>query len=146
MRVQSLGHVVLNVRDLERAEQFYYGILGLPIVARSDELGGMTFFSLGNHHDFAIHAVGDDAPEADWMTNLGLFHVAFKVGDSLEELRTTKEHLDARGVKIEMMADHDVTCSLYLRDPDGNGVELYVDTSDVWKREPLPVVLKPLAL
>ena len=70
MRVQSLGHVVLNVRDLERAEQFYYGILGLPIVARSDELGGMTFFSLGNHHDFAIHAVGDDAPEADWP---GLF-------------------------------------------------------------------------
>ncbi len=106
----------------------------------------MTFFSLGNHHDFAIHGVGGDAPEPDWMTNLGLFHMVFKVGDSLEELRAMKDHLDAQGVKIEMMADHDVTCSLYVRDPDGNGVEPYVDTSDVWKREPLPLVMKPLAL
>ncbi len=147
MPVQALGHTVVNVRNLDRAEKFYHDILGLPIVTRMDALGGMTFFSLGNHHDFAIHAVGEDAPEADWMTSLGLFHVAFKVGDSLEELRAMKERLEANGVKIELEADHDVTCSVYVRDPDGNGVELYVDTSDVWKQNPAAVAtMKPLAL
>lgn len=147
MAIESLGHVVVNVRDLGRAEQFYNGVLGLPIVARLDELGGMTFFSLGNHHDFAIHAVGPDAPDADWMGSLGLFHVAFKVGESLDELRTWKERLEANGVKVELQADHTVTCSLYVRDPDGNGVELYVDTSDIWKKDPQSVAtMQPLNL
>lgn len=146
MPVRSLGHTVVNVRNLERAEQFYQGILGLPIVARTDELGGMTFFSLGNHHDFAIHAVGEDAPTGDWMSSVGLFHVAFNVGDTIDELRAVKQHLEANGVKVEMTADHEITASVYVRDPDGNGVELYVDTSDVWKRGPMPVVLKPIEI
>ena len=147
MPVRSLGHAVLNVRNLDRAEQFYHGVLGLPIVARTEELGGMTFFSLGNHHDFAIHAVGDEAPAAgDWMGSVGLFHVAFNVGDSLADLKAMRETLESNGVKIELAADHEVTASLYVQDPDGNGVELYVDTSDAWKTGSFPVVLKPLEI
>ena len=60
-RIQQLGHVVIKVRDRDRAEQFYSGVLGLPIVARRDN-PPMTFFSLGNHHDFATLAVGEDGP------------------------------------------------------------------------------------
>ena len=146
MKVQALGHAVLNVRDLARSEQFYQGILGIPVVARSPVLGGMTFFSLGNHHDLAIHQAESEQAH-DWMKDTGLFHLAFKVGDSLAELRAAKEHLEAAGVPIELVADHDVTCSVYLRDPDGNGVELYVDTSDSWKTNPDTVAsFQPLQL
>ena len=66
----------------------------------------------------------------------GLFHVAFKVGDSLDELRAAKADLDAAGVAIEMTMDHTVTQRIYVRDPDGNAVELYVDSSDPWKTDP----------
>ena len=133
MQIESLGHVVIKVRDLERAEAFYNGVLGLPIVARSEQMP-MTFFSLGNHHDFAVLGLGDDAEEAPRKA-AGLAHVAFKIGESLDELREAKRHLDDAGIKCAPI-DHEVTQSLYFADPDGNQVELYVDTSDVWKQEP----------
>ena len=145
MKVQALGHAVLKVRNQERAEQFYNGVLGMPIAARHETMP-MTFFTLGNHHDFAILAVGDDAPDAP-QNAPGLFHIALKVGDSLDELREVKEHLERSGVTIDRTIDHTVSQSIYLRDPDGNGVELYVDGSDVWKKEPQQVAQgKALAL
>ena len=133
MQIESLGHVVIKVRDVARSEAFYNGVLGLPIVARSTR-GPMTFFSLGNHHDFAIVALGEDATGPTDKT-VGLAHVAFKIGDSLDNLREAKRHLDASGIDSAPV-DHEVTQSLYFSDPDGNQVELYVDTSDVWKAEP----------
>jgi len=136
MKIESLGHVVLRVSNLERAEAFYNGVLGLPIVARM-EGRPMTFFSLGNHHDFAIAAIGDDAPKAD-KSAVGLAHVAFKIGDDLETLKAAKADLDAAGVKTRAV-EHGVTQSLYFTDPDGNGVEVYIDASDSWKREPQTV-------
>jgi catechol 2,3-dioxygenase len=134
MQIQSLGHAVLKVRNLDRAVAFYNGVLGLPIATRNDEYK-MIFFSLGNHHDFAIAAVSDDAPLAD-SKGVGLDHVAFKVGNTLEELRATKEFLLGENVKIDAIFDHTVTNSIYINDPDGNGIELYVDVSDAWKKEP----------
>lgn len=144
MRVQALGHVVLKVRDQARAEAFYSGVLGIPIVARMERYG-MTFFSLGNHHDFAVMAVGEDAvPPPDGAT--GLLHVAFKIGDSLDTLRAAKRELEAAGIAVHPL-DHGVAQSLYLRDPDGNEIELYVDTSDVWKEHPEQVArAEPLDL
>ena len=133
MQIKSLGHVVIKVRDAARSEAFYNGVLGLPIVARSTQ-APMTFFSLGDHHDFAILALGDDA-QGPGEKAVGLAHVAFKIGNSLDELRAAKQHLDAEGIKCAPV-DHEVTQSLYFADPDGNQVELYVDTSDVWKTEP----------
>ena len=133
MEVQALGHVVLKVRNQARAEAFYNGVLGIPIVARWEPYG-MTFFSLGNHHDFAVKAIGDDADDAPSRTP-GLMHVAFKIGDSIDELRAAKHELEAAGVAARAR-DHGVSQSLYLLDPDGNEVELYVDTSDVWKTHP----------
>ena len=144
MHVQALGHVVVKVRDQARAEAFYNGVLGIPIAARMDHYP-ITFFSLGNHHDFAVMAVGEDAVSPpDGAT--GLLHVAFKIGNSLDDLRAAKRDLEASGVAVKPV-DHGVTQSLYIRDPDGNEVELYVDTSDIWKQQPEAVAhVEPLEL
>jgi catechol 2,3-dioxygenase len=133
MKVQSLGHVVLKVRDRDRSEAFYKDVLGLPLVARMEKYK-MSFFSLGNHHDFAIAEVGSEAASAD--ANMpGLAHVAFKVGDDLAALKRAKADLDAAGVEIRAV-DHGVSQSLYFNDPDGNGLEVYVDGSDAWREDP----------
>jgi catechol 2,3-dioxygenase len=144
MKVQSLGHVVIKVRDQQRAEAFYNGLLGIPIVARLPPLS-MTFFTLGNHHDFAVAAVGVDAPDGP-ANAPGLDHVAFKIGTRIDELREAKLQLEAAGIAVEAY-DHEVSKSIYFKDPDGNTVELYVDTSDVWKQRPEAVAQKtPLDL
>lgn len=145
MKINSLGHVVLRVTDCARAEQFYNGVLGLPICARYAANGmHMTFFSLGNHHDFAVMQVGGGAANAPNAP--GLDHVAFNIGKTMDELREAHEKLTAAGVATNPI-DHDVTKSLYLRDPDGNGIELYVDASDAWRRDPQRVAkIAPLAL
>ncbi|HWF01028.1 MAG TPA: VOC family protein [Caulobacteraceae bacterium] len=146
MQIKALGHVVLRVTDCERAERFYNGILGLPVCARFDEGGmRMTFFSLGNHHDFAVMQVsGEGSSHA--QSAVGLHHVAFKIGTELDELREAKAKLEAAGIKPDPI-DHEVTKSLYFADPDGNGVELYVDASDAWRRDPQRVAqIAPLAL
>ena len=136
MKIQSLGHVVVKVRNQQRAEAFYHGLLGIPIITRLAS-PVMTFFTLGNHHDFAIAEVGDDAPDAP-ANSPGLSHVAFRIGTSIDELRDAKMHLEAAGLEVEAY-DHEVNKSIYFRDPDNNTVELYVDTSDIWKQRPAAV-------
>ena len=133
MKIQSLGHVVIKVRNQQRAEAFYNGLLGIPIAARFPPLS-MTFFTLGNHHDFAVAAVGDDALDAP-ANSPGLFHVAFKIGTRIDELREAKLQLEAAGLKVQAY-DHEVSKSIYFNDPDGNTIELYVDASDIWKQRP----------
>jgi catechol 2,3-dioxygenase len=134
MKIKSLGHVVLKVRDRLRSEHFHSGILGLPVCARLDHDGlKMAFFSLGNHHDFAVMEVsGEGGRQSE--TAVGLHHVAFKIGTNLDELREAKAKLEAAGITPTPI-DHEVTKSLYFADPDGNGVELYVDASDAWRME-----------
>ncbi|MDP9332300.1 MAG: VOC family protein [Actinomycetota bacterium] len=145
LKVQQLGHVVLKVRDRESSEGFYAEVLGLPIAARMDE-PPITFFTLGNHHDFAIMAVGTDGPDAA-ANSPGLEHVAFKVGESIEDLRRAKAYLDALGVEIADIEDHTVSQSIYFNDPDGNAIEVYVDTSDVWRTDRQAVAsIAPLTL
>lgn len=146
MKIHSLGHVVLKVADLERSEHFYSGVLGLPVCARFDEQGmKMTFFTLGNHHDLAIAEVTGEQPAAGEQA-VGLHHVAFCIGTSLDDLVEAKAHLEQSGV-VPQPVDHEVTLSLYFDDPDGNNVELYVDVSDAWREEPQRVAqLRPLQL
>ncbi len=132
MRIESLGHVVIKVRDLDVAERFYHGILGIPIQSRS-EAQQMTFFTLGHHHDFAVIAIGAEAAAAD--TNaVGTHHIAFKV-EGMDSLRKAKQQLEREGVVVAPV-DHHVTKSLYFSDPDGNALELYADGSDDWKSNP----------
>jgi catechol 2,3-dioxygenase len=146
MKIKSLGHVVLRVRDLARAEKFYCGVLGLPLCARYDQDGmRMAFFTLGNHHDFAISQVSGDGSSHGEQA-VGLDHVAFNIGSDLDELREAKKTLEAAGLTPEPV-DHFVTKSLYFKDPDGNGVELYVDASDAWHKDPQCIAqVRPLVL
>lgn len=137
MSVQVLGHVVLKVRCLERSEPFYSGVLGMPIISRIEDPVRMTFFTLGHHHDFALIELGEDAPSPD-PDATGLAHVAFKIGDSLDELRSVKAELDAAGISILYEADRAFTRSLHLLDPDQNEIELYVDTA-TWNAEARPL-------
>jgi catechol-2,3-dioxygenase len=133
MKVHSLGHVVIKVRDQQRAEAFYNGLLGLPIAARYPQMSA-TFFTLGNHHDFAIVAIGADA-EVPPEHSTGLLHVAFKIGDRIDDLREAKDRLEAAGLQVQAR-DHRVSKSIYFNDPDGNCIELYVDCTDAWKQTP----------
>ena len=90
-----------------------------------------------------------DAPGPPQGRRRGLYHIGIKVGDSLDELRAAKQELEEAGVAIDGMSDHTVSQSLYLRDPDGNEVEVYVDGDEsVWKNDPAAVVspIKPLYL
>jgi len=132
VKVQSLGHVVVKVQSVQRSEAFYSGVLGIPIVSRISDPVRMTFFSLGSHHDFAVLEVGEDAPAPD-SGAVGLAHVAFKIGDSPEEYCSAEADLESAQITVLYTAERTFTRSLHLHDPDGNEVELYVDTSDEWK-------------
>lgn len=134
--ITGVGHVVLKVRNLETALSFYSGVLGLHEVARRDfGQGPMVFLSTGHrHHDIALVEVGDDARGAG---ELGLHHVALKVGDSLDTLAEVKQHLEKSGAPVHMVLDHRVSQGVYTSDPDGNLLELYVDADpELWRDDP----------
>lgn len=122
--VDHLGHVHLKVRDMERAVSFYGDVLGLSV---SERVGEYTFFSVGDHHhDLALQAVGPDADDPG--QGVGLYHAAFEVATP-EALAATFERLKQRGVEVSPV-DHGISRALYFDDPDGNGLEVYLDTRD----------------
>jgi catechol-2,3-dioxygenase len=139
INVERVGHLVLNVRELARSVAFYGGILGLREVARFR--GNMVFFSATgqNHHDLALLEVGMGAPLPGPNT-VGLCHFALKIGNSLDQLRAARARLDEAHVKILRIENHRVSRSIYIHDPDGNEVELYVDDDPrIWREDPSAV-------
>lgn len=141
MRVLALGHVVLKVSSIERSVAFYADVLGMPVVARTIIRDmPMVFFSFtGNHHDLALAEVGADARAAG-ENDLGMAHFALKVGENLDDLRAARASLQAKGIGIDRTVDHHVAQSLYIRDPDGHRIELYVDADPrLWREDPSTV-------
>jgi len=148
MVAHYLGHVVFYVKDLERSLSFYRDLLGFKEVGRVFNGAAAALTSGRTHHELLLIEVGD-APGPTTGRRRGLYHIGIKVGDSLDELRAAKKEFEDAGVAIDGMSDHTVSQSLYLRDPDGNEVELYVDADEsVWKDNPAAVVspIKPLHL
>jgi catechol-2,3-dioxygenase len=148
INVRNVGHVVLKVRNLERSARFYRDVLGLKEVARANFGRPMAFLSTGeNHHDIALLEVGPEAPLPQ-AGGVGLYHVALVIGTTLDELRAAKAHLEAHGYTRLRLTDHKVTQSIYLDDPDGNGVELYVNADPaIWREDPSRVAtVGPLTL
>lgn len=135
MQIHKLGHAVLKVRSLVASVPFYRDVLGLTEVARYG--GRMAFFSCGeNHHDLALLEIGATAM-APHDGQVGLYHLAFKVGDSLDDLRACRDQLAAHGVAVDGQADHRVSQALYCHDPDGIMIELYVDADPaIWRDDP----------
>jgi len=138
LHARKLGHAVLKIRSLDASVPFYRDVLGLNEVARYG--ANMAFFSCGdNHHDLALLEVSAGAAPPD-DRQVGLYHLAFKIGDSLDELRAFRDHLAAHGVAIVGQADHRVSQALYCHDPDGILIELYVDADPaLWRDDPAAV-------
>ncbi|MDH4082968.1 MAG: VOC family protein [Nitrospira sp.] len=148
MKAHYLGHVVFYVKDLEQSLGFYRDLLGFTEVGRIFNGAAAALTSGRTHHELLLIQVGD-VPGPSAGRRRGLYHIGIKVGDSLDELRQAKRELEQIGIPIDGMSDHTVSQSLYLKDPDGNEVELYVDADEsVWKHNPSAVVapIKPLQL
>ncbi|MDX2265617.1 MAG: VOC family protein [Hyphomicrobiales bacterium] len=120
-----IGHVHLKVADLDRALSFYCGVLGFSLMQRYGS--GAAFIAAGGYH----HHIGLNTweslggqPPAPGAT--GLYHLAI-LYPSRAELADALRRLQSAGVALDGASDHGVSEALYLRDPDGNGVELYWD-------------------
>jgi catechol 2,3-dioxygenase len=149
VKVKELGHVVLYVRDIGRSRRFYGEILGWPEVGDIPLGVPVAAFTSGRtHHELLLIQVGDDAAPVPPGRRLGLYHIGLKVGDSDDELRAVLSHIRAAGVELVGSSDHTVTHSLYVLDPDGNEIELYVDVPDVDWSDPGTVMspVRPLRI
>jgi len=128
-----VGHVHLKVADLDRAIAFYSGVLGFAVQQRYGTQA--AFLSAGGYH----HHIGLNTWEsAGGMPpppgHTGLYHTAFLFPDRASLGAAMKRVIDAR-IPLDGAADHGVSEAIYLRDPDGNGVELYRDRPEAeWPR------------
>ena len=120
----TVGHVHLQVADLEQSLAFYRDLLGFTVTAR---LGDSAVFlsSGGYHHHIGLNTWAGPVPPAQGTT-AGLYHVAFLYA-SRKELAQTLKHLIDAHYPITGVADHGVSEAIYLNDPDGIGVEIYCD-------------------
>ena len=130
-----IGHVHLKVADLDRALAFYSGVLGFTLTQR---FGAQAAFvsAGGYHHHIGLNTweSGGGRPPAPGTT--GLYHLAV-LYPGRAELADALRRLDAAGIALDGASDHGVSEALYLRDPDGNGVELYWDRPQAeWPRDP----------
>jgi catechol 2,3-dioxygenase len=141
-----IGHVHLTVADLERALAFYRDVLGFEVTTRYGR--DAVFLSAGGyHHHVGLNTwAGRGAPPPP-AGSTGLYHFAILFPDRPSLARAVRRVLD-HGVPLEGAADHGVSEAIYLRDPDGNGVELYRDRPDAeWPRTAdgaLGMVTQPL--
>jgi catechol 2,3-dioxygenase len=143
-----IGHVHLRVADLERAIEFYHGVLGFELTQRFGD--SAAFLSAGGYH----HHIGLNTWESLGGTppppgSTGLYHLAV-VYESRAELGDALRRLIAADIPLDGAADHGVSEALYLRDPDGNGVELYWDRPrEQWPKDAnggLAMYTRPLDL
>ncbi|WP_426958106.1 VOC family protein [Muricoccus radiodurans] len=129
----TVGHVHLKVAELDRALGFWRDVLGLEVMARRN---GAAFLSAGGyHHHIALNTWDSLGGEPPAPGTTGLYHVALLYPDRATLARAVKTVLEA-GISLEGASDHGVSEAIYLRDPDGNGVELYRDRPRAdWPRD-----------
>lgn len=150
--VKELGHIVLYVREIERSIAFYRDVLGWSQVVGGPPGTPVAAFSAGNtHHDLLLIEVGPDAAPIPSGRRVGMYHFGVKVGDTDDELRAVLARVQTRPDLVTLVgsADHHVTHSLYVLDPDGNELELYIDVAGVdWRSDPslIAAPAKPLRL
>jgi catechol-2,3-dioxygenase len=122
-KVNKVGHVVLNVRDLDASIKFYTEALGMELMSRNQERH-MAFLSFGTqHHDIALFK----APEGAERGGLGLNHIALQVEGGEEELRQIYGRVVNAATRIDRTTDHGLTRSVYFFDPDGNRLEIFCE-------------------
>jgi catechol 2,3-dioxygenase len=152
MEIKELGHIVLYVHNIERSAAFYGDVLGWKRLqaAENGPLGNIpvALFSSGRtHHELLLIEVGEDAQPLPRGRHVGLYHFGLKVGDSDDELRDAIRRCEEAGVHVVGASDHTVTHSLYITDPDGNEIELYIDVPGVsWDLEHVMAPVKALSI
>lgn len=120
-----IGHVHLKVADLDRAIGFYRDVLGFQLTQRYGD--GAAFLSAGGyHHHIGLNTWESRGGSAPPPRSTGLYHLAI-LYPTRAELADAFHRLLKAGIALEGASDHGVSEALYLRDPDGNGVELYWD-------------------
>jgi catechol 2,3-dioxygenase len=130
-----IGHVHLKVADLERALDFYCGVLGFELTTRYGRQA--AFVSAGGyHHHIGLNTWESKGGSPPPPGSTGLYHFAILYPSRAALADALKRLLDA-GVAIDGASDHGVSEALYLRDPDDNGIELYWDRpKEQWPRTP----------
>ena len=152
MTVRELGHLVLYVRDVGRSAAFYRDVLGWRQIlpeSGQDPVGVAAFSSGRTHHELLLIEVGADATPIPAGRRVGMYHFGLNVGDNDDDLRAALAQVQAAGATVVGASDHTVTHSLYILDPDGNEIELYIDVPGVdWKTDPALITapIRPLAL
>ena len=122
---KRVGHLVLNVKDVDTSTKFYTEVLGFEIALERPKFG--TFLTCGKiHQDLALFQAAEDAAPVT-PGGLGLNHMALQVED-FEMLTEFYHRLNELGVQIDRTIDHQMTRSIYLHDPDGNGIELFCNS------------------
>lgn len=129
----DVGHVHLKVADLERSLRFWRDVLGFEVTQRMG--GDAVFLSAGGyHHHIGLNTWESRGGPPPAPGSTGLYHVALRYPDR-PSLADALRRIRAAGLRLDGAADHGVSEALYLRDPDGNGVELYVDRPrEEWPR------------
>jgi catechol 2,3-dioxygenase len=130
-----IGHVHLKVADLKRALDFYCSVLGFQLKQRYGR--GAAFLAAGEyHHHIGLNVWESEGGSPPPPGTTGLYHFAIRY-PTKDALADALRRLQSAGIPLEGAADHGVSLALYLRDPDGNGVELYWDRpSEEWPRSP----------
>jgi catechol 2,3-dioxygenase len=150
VQVKELGHLVLYVRNLDRSRRFYRDLLGwneIPVPPEQVGFPAAAFTSGRTHHELLLIEVGEDAKPIPQGRRVGMYHFGLKIGETDKELRDARDQLVAAGARLVGSADHGVTHSLYIEDPDGNEIELYIDVQPaVWKDDPAAVFARPRPL
>lgn len=128
-----IGHVHLRVADLERAIGFYRDVLGFDVTQRYGDQA--AFLSAGGyHHHIALNtweSLGGTPPPPG---HTGLYHLAILYPSRADLADALRRVVDG-GITIDGAADHGVSEAIYLKDPDGNGIELYRDRPEAeWPR------------
>ena len=141
-----IGHVHLKVANLQRAIDFYYGVLGFEVTQRIQD--SAAFLSAGGyHHHIGLNTWESHGGSPPPKGTTGLYHVAIRYA-SRAELADALWRLHKANVQLDGASDHGVSEALYLRDPDNNGIELYWDRPEEdWPRNAeneLTMFSKPL--
>jgi catechol-2,3-dioxygenase len=149
MRVHELGHLVLYVSDLQRSRAFYGDVLGWQEIETPGGAPVALFSSGRTHHELLLIEVGPNAQPIPQGRRVGMYHFGLKIGTTDDELRDALKTLVDKGAKVVGTADHTVTHSLYIEDPDGNEIELYIDVQpEIWREQPMAVLAptRPLSI
>ena len=129
-----LGHVNIYVRNAKAAREWYESVLGLHTYDFIEGRAAFMSANLDESHEIALMEVGENA-EGPRTGQVGLNHMAWRMA-SLEDLADFYNNLEVKNVPVQRVFNHGLSVGIYIKDPDGNGIEVYYETPrEEWHRE-----------